>query len=44
MIAQKVVRPSQLAFMPGRYILEGVVVLHETLFMSFIGRKRIAFF
>jgi hypothetical protein len=30
-IAQKVIRPSQSAFIPGRIILEGVVVLHETI-------------
>src|SRR3989337_3841463 len=30
-IAHSVVRPTQTAFMPGRHILEGVVVLHETL-------------
>ena len=30
-IAHFVVQPSQTAFMPGRHILEGVVVLHETL-------------
>ena len=30
-IAQKVIRPTQTAFMPGRNILEGVVVLHETI-------------
>ena len=30
-LAHKVVRPSQTAFMPGRHILEGVVVLHETI-------------
>ena len=30
-IAHSVVQPSQTAFMPGRHILEGVVVLHETL-------------
>src|SRR5664279_1967927 len=30
-IADKVVRPTQTAFMPGRHILEGVVVLHETI-------------
>jgi hypothetical protein len=30
-VAHKVVRPSQTAFMPGRHILEGVVVLHETI-------------
>jgi hypothetical protein len=30
-VAHKVVRPSQTAFMPGRHISEGVVVLHETI-------------
>ena len=30
-VAHKVVRPSQSAFMPGWNILEGVVVLHETI-------------
>ena len=30
-IAHTVVQPTQTAFMPGRHILEGVVVLHETL-------------
>ena len=30
-VAQKVVKPTQTAFMPGRHILEGVVVLHETI-------------
>ncbi|WVZ54678.1 hypothetical protein U9M48_005442 [Paspalum notatum var. saurae] len=30
-VAQKIVRPSQTAFMTGRNILEGVVILHETL-------------
>jgi hypothetical protein len=29
-IAQKVIKPTQTAFMHGRHILEGVVVLHET--------------
>jgi hypothetical protein len=29
--AHKVVRPTQSAFIPGRNILEGVVVLHETI-------------
>ena len=28
-IAHLVVQPTQTAFMPGRHILEGVVVLHE---------------
>jgi hypothetical protein len=30
-VAHSVVRPTQIAFMPGRHILEGVVVLHETI-------------
>ena len=30
-ISNSVVQPSQTTFMPGRHILEGVVVLHETL-------------
>jgi hypothetical protein len=30
-VADKVVRDSQTAFMPGRNIVEGVVVLHETI-------------
>jgi hypothetical protein len=31
LIACKVIKPSQTAFLPGRYILEGVVILHETI-------------
>jgi hypothetical protein len=30
-VAHKVIRPTQSAFLPGRNILEGVVVLHETI-------------
>ena len=30
-IAQTVVSPTQTAFMPGRNIIEGVVILHETI-------------
>jgi hypothetical protein len=30
-VAQKVIKPTQTAFIPGRHILEGVVVLHETI-------------
>jgi hypothetical protein len=30
-LAYKVIRPTQSAFIPGRNILEGVVVLHETI-------------
>jgi hypothetical protein len=30
-IAHKVIRPTQTAFILGRHILEGVVVLHETI-------------
>jgi hypothetical protein len=29
-VAQKVVSPTQTAFLPGRNIMEGVVILHET--------------
>jgi hypothetical protein len=31
LVAQKVIRSSQTTFLPGRYIMEGVVVLHETI-------------
>jgi hypothetical protein len=30
-VANRIIRPTQTAFLPGRYIMEGVVVLHETL-------------
>jgi hypothetical protein len=30
-IAHKVIRPTQSAFIPGRNILEGVAILHETI-------------
>jgi hypothetical protein len=30
-VAQKVISPSQTAFIPGRNIIEGVIVLHETI-------------
>lgn len=30
-MADKVIRPSQTAIIPGRYIMEGVVTLHETI-------------
>ncbi|WVZ62664.1 hypothetical protein U9M48_012381 [Paspalum notatum var. saurae] len=30
-VAHKIIRPSQTAFLPGRNIIEGAVVLHETL-------------
>jgi hypothetical protein len=30
-IAEKIIHPTQTAFMPGRHILEGVVILHETI-------------
>ena len=31
LVAHKVIRSSQIAFLPGRFILEGAVVLHETI-------------
>jgi hypothetical protein len=30
-VAQNVISPSQMAFIPGRNIMEGVIVLHEML-------------
>jgi hypothetical protein len=30
-IAEKIIHPTQTAFMSGRHILEGVVILHETI-------------
>jgi hypothetical protein len=30
-IAEKFIRPTQTTFMPGRHILEEVVILHETI-------------
>jgi hypothetical protein len=30
-VAQKVINPTQTAFLPGRNIMKGVVILHETL-------------
>jgi hypothetical protein len=30
-IAMKLIKPSQTTFMPGRNIMEGVVMLHETI-------------
>ena len=30
-LVQKVIRPTQYAFIPGRRILEGVVLFHETI-------------
>lgn len=31
LVAQKVIKPSQTTFLSGRNIMEGVVILHETL-------------
>jgi hypothetical protein len=30
-IAQKIIRPTQIAFIPGRNIMEGAIILHETI-------------
>jgi mannosylglycoprotein endo-beta-mannosidase len=30
-VAHTVIRPTKIAFMPGRHILEGVLILHETI-------------
>jgi hypothetical protein len=31
LVAQKIIRPSQTTFMRGRNIMDGVVILHETI-------------
>ena len=43
LVAQKVIRPSQTAFLPGRNKMEGVVVLYETLH-KLHGKKRAGLF
>ena len=30
-VANKIIKPTQTTFLPGRYIMEGVVILHETI-------------
>jgi hypothetical protein len=30
-IVEKVIRPTQSTFMPGRHILDGVLILHDTI-------------
>jgi hypothetical protein len=30
-VAHRVIQPTQIAFLPGRNIMEGVIVLHETI-------------
>jgi hypothetical protein len=30
-VANRVIRPTQTAFLPGRYIMEGIVILHKSL-------------
>jgi hypothetical protein len=31
LVAQKIIRPSQTTFMSGRNIMDGAIVLHETI-------------
>jgi hypothetical protein len=31
LVAQKIIRPSHTAFLPGRNIMEGAIILHETI-------------
>jgi hypothetical protein len=42
-IAENVVKPTHTAFMPDKHILEGVVILHETIH-DFIGRRWMDYF
>jgi hypothetical protein len=30
-VANRIIRPSHMAFLPRRYIIEGVLILHETI-------------
>jgi hypothetical protein len=30
-VAHRVIQPTQMVFLPGRNIMEGVVILHETI-------------
>jgi hypothetical protein len=39
-IAEKIISPSQTTFIPGRNIMEGVVVLHETIYEMY--RKKMS--
>jgi hypothetical protein len=41
LVAQEVVRHSQIVFLPGRYILEGVVILHEMIHEMHGKRKSV---
>jgi hypothetical protein len=31
LVVEKVIRPSQMAFLTGRHVMEGVIILHETI-------------
>jgi hypothetical protein len=31
LVAEKVIRPSQMAFLTGCHVMEGVIILHETI-------------
>jgi hypothetical protein len=39
--AKKVIKPTQMTFMPGCHILEGLLILHES--MTYIGRVLLKF-
>jgi len=43
-VAKTVVSPMQTAFMPGRNIMEGVVILHETIHELHTKKKEMASF
>jgi len=42
-IAQKLIRPTQTAFIPGRNILEGAVILHETIHELHTKKQDVSF-
>ena len=31
-VVEKIIRPSQIVFLPGHHIMEGVLILHETIY------------
>jgi hypothetical protein len=39
LVAQKIIRPSQTAFLSGRNIMDGAIILHET--MHELHRKKL---
>ena len=43
-VAQKVVKPTQTAFLPNRNIMEGAIVLHETMIQELHRKKLMGYY